>query len=279
MFDHLKKCLNAVTRFITIIPEIDIPGHTNAALASYAELNCDGKAPAIYQGTRVGFSTLCASKEITFKFLDDVVRELAAITPGPYIHLGGDESHATKKEDYILFAGKTQEIVESHGKKMIGWEEVTQGTLTPGTVIQYWTNPKYAQEAVKKGAKIIMSPAKRVYLDMKYDKSTKLGQDWAAIIEVKDSYDWSPSSLVSGISDKNILGIETPLWTETITNMDEVEFMIFPRLPGIAELAWSPEKGKSWKEYKTRLAKHGAIMDRLKINYYKSPQINWSKTN
>jgi len=93
----------ASDRYIMIVPEIDMPGHTNAALASYPELNCDGKATELYTGTRVGFSSLCTGKEITYKFLDDVIRELAALTPGPYIHIGGDESHSTKREDYIPF--------------------------------------------------------------------------------------------------------------------------------------------------------------------------------
>src|SRR5204862_6123991 len=98
---------------IMIIPEIDTPGHTNAALASYPELNCNGKAPALYTKTAVGFSSLCINKDITYKFTDDVIRELAAITPGPYIHIGGDEAHSTKKPDYIKFVAKIQDIVQA----------------------------------------------------------------------------------------------------------------------------------------------------------------------
>jgi hexosaminidase len=267
----------AQERYITIIPEVDLPGHTNAALASYPELNCNGKAPELYRGVNVGFSTLCAKKDVTFKFIDDVVRELAELTPGPYIHLGGDESHATQKEDYILFANKTQQIVAAHGKRMIGWEEIAQGKLVPGTVVQYWHSAAYATEAVKQGAKIIMSPATKVYLDMKYDSTTKLGQDWAARIEIDSSYNWALSTRVKGIPRESILGVETPLWTETITNMDEIEYMIFPRLPGIAELGWSPEQGRSWEEYKARLGKHGARMKALGIDYYKSKQVAWSE--
>jgi hexosaminidase len=267
----------AQDRFITIIPEVDFPGHTNAALASYPELNCNNKAPELYKGVEVGFSTLCAKKEVTFKFIDDVVRELAEMTPGPYIHLGGDESHATQKDDYIVFANRMQQIVAAHGKQMIGWEEIAQGNLTPGTVIQYWNSAAYAIDAVKKGAKIIMSPATKVYLDMKYDSTTKLGQDWAARIEIDSSYNWMLSNRVKGIPRESILGVEAPLWTETITNIDEIEFMIFPRLPGIAELGWSPEEGRNWDEYKMRLGKHGARMKAMGVDYYKSKQISWSE--
>ena len=107
----------AQDRFITIVPEIDVPGHTNAALASYPELNCDGKATELYHGTNVGFSTLCTDKEITYKFIDDVFRELAAMTPGEYIHIGGVESHVTSMKDFNPFINRAQKIVEKHGKK------------------------------------------------------------------------------------------------------------------------------------------------------------------
>lgn len=151
----------AAERFITIIPEIDMPGHTNAALASYPELNCSGKATELYTGTEVGFSTLCTNKEITYKFIDDVVGEIAALTPGPWFHMGGDESHSTKREDYIPFVNKVQEIVVKHGKKVIGWDDISIGTLQPNTFAQYWANAENAKNAVAQGAKLIMSPAKK----------------------------------------------------------------------------------------------------------------------
>jgi len=122
-----------------------------------------------------------------------------------------------------------------------------------------------------------MSPAKRVYLDMKYDKQTKLGQDWAALIEVDQSYDWNPATLVSGIARENILGLEAPLWTETITNMDEIEYMIFPRLPGIAELAWSPDNALQWEEFEKRLSSHAGRFKAMGIDYYKSGKVNWNE--
>lgn len=265
----------AQDRFITIIPEIDMPGHTNAALASYAELNCNNKATELYTKTEVGFSTLCVRKDITYKFIDDVVRELAAITPGPYIHLGGDESHVTKKEDFIYFINKIQAIPKKYGKKMIGWEEIAQASLDSNTIVQYWSNAEHAKEAVKKNAKIIMSPASKVYLDMKYDSTTKLGLRWAGLIELDSSYSWALSNRVAGIPRESILGIEAPLWTETLTKMDEIEYMAFPRLPGVAEIGWSAEQGRSWDEYKVRLGKHGERMKAMGIDYYESKQVEW----
>lgn len=283
----------AADRFVTIVPEIDMPGHTNAALASYAELNCDGKATKLYTGTEVGFSTLCTTKEITYKFIDDVVREMAAITPGPYLHIGGDESHATKREHYIPFVARVRDIVKSHNKQVIGWEETAQinmnekrpeqGVQTSSAekasaasaLVQFWSSPAHALEGVANGSKLVMSPAKKMYLDMQYDSTTKLGLHWAAYIEVDSSYMWNPSTYVKGIKRENILGLEAPLWTETIATMDEIEYMAFPRIIGLAEIAWSPEENRGWEEYKVRLANHGPRMKALGIDFYPSKRVPW----
>jgi len=262
-------------RYIMIVPEIDMPGHTNAALASYAELNCNGKATELYTGTRVGFSTLCTNKEITYKFIDDVVRELAALTPGPYIHIGGDESHSTKKEDYIPFINKVQEIVLAHGKQVIGWDDISISSLKPNVIAQHWANVKNANMAVSQGAKIIMSPGIKAYLDMQYDKNTPLGLHWAAYIEVDSAYIWDPATLVPGVGKENVLGIEAPLWTETITKMDDIEYMVFPRLPGYAEIGWTPSSARNWDEYKVRLGKQGERFKAMDINFYPSGLVPW----
>jgi hexosaminidase len=267
----------AGSRYVTVIPEIDMPGHTNAALASYPELNCNpkDKNPKLYTGVEVGFSTLCTQNENVYKFVDDVIAELAAITPGPYIHIGGDESHVTAKNDYIKFINRVQGIVVKHGKQVIGWDEIGLSTLQPNSIAQYWANGANTINAVKKGAKIIVSPAKKTYLDMKYDSTTTLGLNWAGYIEVDTGYIWDPATMEKGIVRENIIGIEAPLWTETITKMAELEFMVFPRLPGYAEIGWSPAEARNWDEYKVRLGKHGSRMKALGINFYKSPKVPW----
>ena len=265
----------AADRFVTIIPEIDMPGHTNAALASYPELNCDGKAPELYTGTEVGFSSLCTEKEITYQFIDDVVKELAAITPGPYIHLGGDESKSTGIEDFKSFFTKVQQIVRKHGKQMIAWEEVVQSEVEDDAIIQYWTNHEHALQTAEKGLKMIMSPAHKAYMDMQYDSTSRLGLHWAAYIEVDSAYIWNPEDMVPGLASENILGIETPLWTETIETMDDIEYMVFPRLPGYAEIAWTPTEIRDWDTYKKRLAAHGARFKAKEIDYYPSKLIAW----
>jgi len=286
----------AQSRYVTIVPEIDLPGHINSALASYGELNggtivpeegrikiistggvLDGKQKPteLYTGREVGFSTLRLEKEATFKFIDDVVRELSSITPGHYIHIGGDEAKATRKEDYIVFINKIKDIVKTHGKQMIGWEEIAQGNIDSGVITQLWNSTRYGVMAVEKGSKLIMSPAKKTYLDMQYDSTTKLGLHWASYIEVDSAYNWDPATYVPGISQKDILGVEAPLWTETVTTMDEIEFMVFPRLSGYAEIGWSAAADRNWDDYKVRLANHAVRYKALNIDFYKSKLVPW----
>jgi hexosaminidase len=277
--DYAEIVQYAQDRYITIIPEIDMPGHTNAALAAYPELNCDGKARDLYTGIEVGFSTLCTDKEIVYQFVDDVVRELAALTPGPFIHIGGDESHVTPLEDYIPFINRVQGIVQSHGKRMIGWDEVVNASLEPTSVAQYWAEAEHAQAAVRQGAKVIMSPAVKTYMDMQYDSTSPLGLHWAAYIEVDSAYNWQMENRVEGVGREHILGIEAPLWTETITNMDEIEYMVFPRLPGYAEIGWTPAAQRNWEEYKVRLGKQKARFEAMGIDYYPSKLVPWEETS
>lgn len=265
----------AQERFITVIPEIDMPGHTNAALSSYPELNIGGKAPELYTGTNVGFSTLDTKSEVTYKFVDDVIRELSALTPGPYIHIGGDESHVTKLEDYIPFINRVQDIVVSHGKQVLGWDEIALATLKPNSVVQYWAMAENAIKGVNQGAKILMSPSKYAYIDMQYDSTSIFGLHWAGYIEVDHGYNWDPATLVPEIKRENIIGIEAPLWAETISDRKEAEYLLFPRLLGYAEIGWTPVEMRSWDEYKVRLAAHGLRMQAAGINFHKSKVLEW----
>jgi hexosaminidase len=273
--DYAEIVKYAQDRHIIIVPEIDMPGHTNAALASYPELNCDGKAPELYTGIEVGFSTLCVRKEITYQFVEDVVREISAITPGPFFHIGGDESLVTAHDDYVYFINRVQKIVDSYGKRVIGWDEIANADLIENAVVQFWADVENTTMGVEQGAKVIMSPAKKVYLDMKYDSTTHLGLNWAGYTEVDTAYAWNPATYIEGVTKENILGIESPLWTETVTNMNEIEYMVFPRLPGVAEIGWTSHELRDWNEYKHRLAKHGPRFEALDINFYRSERVPW----
>lgn len=293
----------AAERYITIVPEVDMPGHTNAILASYGELNpginlpdgdtetivksvekaedllsgsnIDRQAAELYTGIEVGFSTLDSELEATYQLVEDVVRELTALTPGPYFHIGGDESHVTKKDDYIYFVERVQEIVKGYGKTSIGWDEIATTTLLPGNVAQFWDKANNAQMAKDQGNKVLMSPAKRAYMDMQYDSTSRIGLHWAAFIELDDSYNWDPATYTEGISKSDILGVEAPLWTETVTDRADIEYLVFPRLAAIAEVAWTPTYRRSWDSFASRIPVQGKRWEIEGIGFYKSPKVNW----
>jgi hexosaminidase len=274
--DYARIVAYASARYITVVPEVDMPGHVNAALASYAELNCDGKAPPLYTGTDVGFSSLCVTKELTYKFISDVVGELAALTPGPYLHIGGDEAHATKPDDYVAFINRVQNIVAAHGKSALAWHQVVGATPLPSTVAQYWGTTRTAPDvaaAARRGTKLLLSPANKAYLDMKYDASTPLGLSWAGYVEVKDAYDWDPGAYLGDVDAASVLGVEAPLWTETIVTLRDIEYMVFPRLVAIAELGWSPASSHDWNAFRARLGSQGPRWTAQGVNFYRSPQV------
>lgn len=266
----------ARSRYMTIVPELDMPGHITAALASYPQLNCNGQAPGLYTGTQVGFSSICVGTKTTARFLQEVLGELAALTPGDYIHIGGDEADVTSRSDYLQFIRQVQSILAADGKQMIGWDPVAQVRLLPGTLVQETEfDATLARRAVRQGNLLILSPANRAYLDMKYTPDTQLGLDWAGTIDVQKAYAWDPGSLFPGLTDANILGVEAPLWSETLLTLQDVEYMAFPRLPGYAEIGWSPQAARDWREYRLRLAAQGPRLRAMGVNFYASPEVAW----
>ncbi len=273
--DYLEIIDYAAAHHITVVPEIDMPGHTNAASVSYPFLNGNGKTPKLYTGQRVGFSTFDTRKDTVYSFIDDVVREISALSPGPYFHIGGDESHVTKKKDYIYFVNKVEKIVQKHGKRMIGWDEVANTNIDSTSISQIWRSEDNMKTALGKGMKIILSPADKAYLDMKYDSLSKFGLRWAGYIPVDVAYNWNPETLAPKAS---ILGIEAPLWSETISTIQELEYLAFPRIIGYAELSWTVQEKRSWEDYKTRLAGQVPYLNRMQVNFYPSPLIEWPST-
>jgi hexosaminidase len=280
--DYREIVAYAADRFIVVVPEVDLPGHTNAALASYPELNADGVAPDRYTGIEVGFSSLAVAKDITYRFLDEVFGELAALTPGPYLHIGGDEAKTLGPEEYGLIVARAQEIVASHGKTAVGWHEIAAAKLLPSTVVQYWGvagDEGGLDSAVAAGNRILMSPADRTYLDMKYDEDTPLGLSWAGHISTQASYDWEPASYLSGVDETSILGVESPLWTETINTIEQIEYLVMPRLAVTAELGWAPADRHDWVDLRERLGAQRYLWASLGINFYRAPDVPWRNQN
>lgn len=270
--EQYKDIVNyAGERYITVIPEIDMPGHCNAALASYGELNPDGEKKEPYTGIDVGFSSFMCRSEITYEFIDDVIGELASITPGQYIHIGGDEAKSTSKEDYEYFIDRVVKIAASHGKKSIGWNPFDTAVQGPtDAMLQVWNEG--SASAQEKGMKIILSPADKAYIDMKYNDKTPIGLVWAGFTPTDDAYTWDPADYAP---QKSIAGLECTLWSETVKNMDDIACLTFPRLPGYAEIGWTQKGLRDWKEYKYRLKSHAPRMENQGIKFYRDPKVPW----
>ena len=167
----------------------------------------------------------------------------------------------------------------AHGKSALAWNQVINATPLPSTVAQYWGTTGSAPDvaaAAQRGTKLVLSPANRAYLDMKYDPSTRLGLSWAGYVEVKDSYDWNPGAYLEGVSESSVLGVEAPLWTETIVTLSDLEYMVFPRLAAIAELGGSPASTHDWDAFRARLGAPGPRWTAQGVNFYRSPQIPWA---
>jgi hexosaminidase len=265
----------ARSRYVTVVPEIDMPGHINSALLAYPDLKCDRIAPPPF--TRVGGppNSLCVTRDSVYQFVGDVVREIAAAAPTPYFHIGGDEVQRMSKEDYRNFITRVEQIVNGIGPRMIGWGEIAPVNLSPRTIAQHWSGDSVQLHGAR-GGQIILSPGPHAYLDMKYDSSTALGLMWAGLIDLHRAYDWDPGTLIPGVSESSILGVEGPLWAETLLTRADYEYMAFPRLAAIAELGWSPAKNLSWENFRARMAEQGARLSALGVNFARVPGVDWS---
>ncbi|WP_328463134.1 beta-N-acetylhexosaminidase [Actinoplanes sp. NBC_00393] len=273
--DYRALVRYAADRFVTIVPEIDMPGHVNAAQVAYPELTCDGLAPKPRIDIRVGYSSLCAGKEITYRFAEDVIREVAELTPGKYLHIGGDEAHSTPHADYLAFQARVLPLVRKYGKIAVGWQEIAAAPAARDAIVQYWNHEGDPAPIVASGAKVLVSPADRAYLDMQYDLLTPGGLHWAGTTEVDDAYGWDPGRVLSGVPEDLILGVEAPLWSETLRDLADLEFLAFPRLVAHAELGWSPRATHDWESFRARLGAYGPRWTRQGVRFYRSPQIRW----
>nr|WP_240159933.1 family 20 glycosylhydrolase [Paenibacillus aceris] len=268
--DQFKDIVNyAAERYIEVIPEIDMPGHTNAALASYGELNPDGQRKPMRTDIQVGYSTLMAQSEVTYAFVEDVIREVATISPSPYIHIGGDESNSTTASDYDYFIGRVTNIVNQYGKKVVGWDpsDTSSGTASDSILQNWHCTATTGTSAKAKGMKIIVSPA-NAYIDQKYYNDSPLGLSWRGFINTNKAYTWDPTDCISGA---NIYGTESTLWTETVVTQDNMDYLIYPRLIANAEVGWTSKSDRNWDDFKGRLIDQAVRMQNKGIKYFADP--------
>ncbi|MGN7702441.1 family 20 glycosylhydrolase [Cellulosimicrobium sp. 22601] len=272
---------HAAERFVRVVPEIDVPGHINAATHVYGDLMPDGVATEAYAGIEVGFSRLTFDLPATEPFLRDVFTDLAHATDGEHVHLGGDEVLKMEPAEYARFVELCERLILDAGKKPVAWQEAAKAPLRPGTLVQYWdTHPMdltYLVDAAKAGARILLSPANRVYLDMRYtaDFDPALGQDWAGLVEVRDSYDWEPEEVVPGLPADTIEGVEAAVWTERIPTLDALFAMLLPRLSAVAEVGWTAPERKDWDGFRRRVAREAHAWRRAGIAFHESAQVDW----
>lgn len=274
-YAHLQDYAEA--RHVTLVPEVDMPGHTHAAQVAYPQISPDGEPREPYAGIEVGFSTLHLTSPETWAFVDDVVGTLARHTRGPRLHLGGDEVHTLTAEQYAGFIVRLGAVVAQHGKQLVMWQEAAPAHLPPGTLLQFWTHgidtSHLAQLARERDVRFIASPAPHAYLDLKHDESQELGLTWAGTVEVRDAYEWEPASVLPGVPADKIEGVEACLWTETLRTWDDITTMLLPRLPAVASVAWgSPRDTGTFLE---SLAVHGERWARDGVAFHRSPQVPW----
>jgi hexosaminidase len=272
--DEIRDIIQyAADRYITIIPEIEMPGHAQAAIAAYPELGCTGEKVGVR--TTWGISPYIFNVEDkTFEFLEDVLSEVIELFPSEYIHIGGDEARkdqweASKRiqqqikdlglenEDELqsYFIHRIEEFINSKGKKLIGWDEILEGGLAPNATVMSWRGTTGGIEAARQGHDVIMSPTSHCYFD--YYQSQDREQEPLAIggflpIDTVYAYEPTPAEL-SEEEAKHILGAQANVWTEYIATDEHLEYMLLPRLSALSEIVWSPKEMRDWEDFRTRL--------------------------
>ena len=280
----------ATERFINVIPEIELPGHALAAISAYPELSCKGDSlsPRIIWG--VEEDVYCAGKEETFKFLEDVISEVVTLFPGEYFHIGGDECPKVRWEKCPLcqkrmrenklknehelqsyFVQRIEKVLASHGKKMIGWDEILEGGLAPSATVMSWRGEDGGIAAASMDHDVIMTPGSNgMYLDH-YQGDSKIEPvaiGGYTLLEKTYSYNPVPDTLV-GLGKSNFVkGVQGNIWSEYMYTTDLMEYRIYPRILAVAEIGWTPLEGKDYKDFERRIDNALVRLDCHGINYH-----------
>ncbi|MFY0603305.1 MAG: family 20 glycosylhydrolase [Flavobacteriaceae bacterium] len=276
----------AQDRHINIIPEIEMPGHSQAAIAAYPELGCTGKQVQV--ATKWGvFDNIYCPKESTFKFLEDVIDEVIRLFPGKYIHIGGDEAPKTNwkkcnhcqkliekeglKDEHGLqsyFIARMEKYINSKGKQIIGWDEILEGGLAPNATVMSWRGVNGAIEAAKEGHDVILTPGSHCYFDHYQSESESEPVAIGGFLPLEKVYNFNPiPKELNKEQSKYVLGAQGNVWTEYIPNSKKLEYMAFPRAIALSEVLWSSPKNKSYPNFVIRLKEFQKRLDELDVNY------------
>ncbi|MEI2429635.1 family 20 glycosylhydrolase [Lysobacter yananisis] len=276
----------ARARHITVIPEIEMPGHALAALAAYPELAC---TPGPFEvGANWGvYDDIFCPKEATFKFLENVLDEVVAIFPAPYVHIGGDEAPKTRwtasadaqavirreglKDEHELqsyFIRRIEKFLHTRGKRIIGWDEILEGGLAPDATVMSWRGEAGGIAAAQQGHDVVMTPTQCCYFD--YGQGPAAQEQWGLGGELSMdkvyAYDPVPAALTAAQA-RHVLGVQGNVWTEHLKTPAMVEYMAFPRLLALAEVAWTPQAQRAWPDFQRRLRGQFAHLDRDRVGY------------
>jgi hexosaminidase len=286
--DQIKEVVKyAADRYVTIIPEIELPGHSSAALTAYPWLGCTGGPYHVQQTWGVFKDVFCAGNDSVFQFLQDVLDEVIPLFPAQYIHIGGDECPkdswkqcpkcqqrmkglGLKNEDELQswFVQRIEKYVNSKGKSIIGWDEILEGGIAPNATIMSWRGEKGGIQAAHEHHNVIMTPGEYVYFDHAQthnDDSLTIG----GYLPLEKVYSYNPVPAAVPANEAGyIMGAQANLWTEYMSNPSKVEYMLFPRLSALAEVLWSPGEGRSYPEFQSRLAVQYERYALWKANHY-----------
>ena len=276
----------ATKRQVTIIPEIEMPGHSQAALSAYPELGCTGKP--IDVATKWGvFDDIYCSKESTFKFLEDVLDEVMALFPGKYIHIGGDEAPKTRwksckhcqqliksknlKDEHGLqsyFIARMEKYINSKGKQIIGWDEILEGGLAPNATVMSWRGTNGAVEAAKQKHPVILTPQSHCYFDHYQSENENEPLAIGGFLPLEKVYLFNPiPKELTTEEARYVLGAQGNVWTEYLSTPEKVEYMVFPRAIALSEAVWSSSVHKNYNDFINRLEIFNKRLDAMNVNY------------
>lgn len=285
--EEIKEIVKyASERFIDIIPEIEMPGHSQAAIAAYPELGCTGDSVKV--ATKWGvFEEVYCPTETTFKFLEDVIDEVITLFPSKYIHIGGDEAPKARwknsdfcqklirekglKDEHGLqsyFISRMEKYINSKGKQIIGWDEILEGGLAPNATVMSWRGTKGAVEAAKQKHNVILTPTSHCYFDYYQSESDNEPIAIGGYLPLEKVYQFNPiPEELTEEEHQYVLGAQGNVWTEYMKTPEKVEYMAFPRAIALAEVLWSAPNRKNFKEFKNRLLFFQKRLDKKQVNY------------
>jgi hexosaminidase len=301
----------AADRFVTVVPEVDTPGHTSAFVQMHPELNT-GRNQVEFElppGRRHHALWLDPELPATFALVEEVLAGVAAIFPSPYLHIGGDEPYGMPHDLYTSYVQRVRDVVRSVGKRPLGWQESARAGLGADDIIQYWlagvtlpaSSPpevraqvdadlarsrRDVETAVAASAPVIVSPLSHCYLDVPYaepsadpaqaDRQARVGLRFYSPSTVAESFGWEPAEALGPGRAARVAGVEAAIWAETISGFDDLSFLLLPRLPGVAHKAWSGPQAAAWAGHRDRLARHGRLWAQDDLTFFRTSTVDWA---